>query len=54
MESWEHVRGSSPASLERRKMSFNPVGNWVPPEVQKESAIQVPKRKRICKCYEEL
>ncbi|MCJ1245952.1 hypothetical protein MMC30_003156 [Trapelia coarctata] len=47
MESWEHVRGSSPASVEHRKMSFNPVANWVPPEVHKEPVIQVSKARRI-------
>lgn len=30
-------------------MSFNPVGNWVPPQVHKEPVIQVSKGKRICK-----
>ena len=54
MESWEHVRGSSPASLEHRKMSFNPVANWVPPEVHKESAVQVSKAKRIGKLWRNL
>jgi hypothetical protein len=56
MENWEHQRGSSPASFEYRRMSFNPVGDWKPPEVEgngprrKESAVaamDVPEVKRI-------
>ncbi|MCJ1394345.1 hypothetical protein MMC18_007223 [Xylographa bjoerkii] len=47
MESWEHPRGSSPVGAEHRKMSFNPVGRWVPPEIQKEPTLQVSKGKRI-------
>jgi len=49
MESWEHARGASPASVEHRKISLNPVGTWVPPEVHKEPAIQEPKSRRIRK-----
>ncbi|MCJ1281012.1 hypothetical protein MMC26_000330 [Xylographa opegraphella] len=47
MESWEHPRGSSPVRAEHRKMSFNPVGTWVPPEVHKEPTLQASKGKRI-------
>jgi len=49
MTSYEHIRGSSPARSEHRKMSFNPVGNWVPPEAKEEplGAFQVSKVKRI-------
>ncbi|MCJ1296119.1 hypothetical protein MMC34_007684 [Xylographa carneopallida] len=47
MESWEHPRGSSPIGAEHRKMSFNPVGTWVPSEVHKEPTLQVSKSKRI-------
>ncbi|MCJ1476274.1 hypothetical protein MMC13_004940 [Lambiella insularis] len=46
MESWEHARGSSPVQAEHRKMSFNPVGTWVTPEVHKEPTLQVSKGKR--------
>ena len=49
MQSWEHVRGSSPARSEHRKMSFNPVGTWAPPEAQDErvEAVEMSKPKRI-------
>ena len=32
---------------EHRKMSFNPVGKWVPPEVHEEPVLQTSKSKRI-------
>ncbi|KAL8745866.1 MAG: hypothetical protein Q9190_002040 [Brigantiaea leucoxantha] len=49
MSSYEHVRGSSPARGEHRKMSFNPVGTWVPPAAKEEpvGAYEVSKAKRI-------
>lgn len=51
MGSYEHVRGSSPARSEHRKMSFNPVGTWVPPAAKEESvgAFEVSKTRRIGK-----
>ncbi|KAL9601779.1 MAG: hypothetical protein Q9219_002269 [cf. Caloplaca sp. 3 TL-2023] len=49
MSSYEHVRGSSPAKSEHRKMSFNPVGTWVPPAAKKEpvGAFEVSKTRRF-------
>ena len=49
MSSYEHVRGSSPARSEHRKMSFNPVGTWVPPPAQQKpiAAHEISKGKRI-------
>ncbi|KAL8948473.1 MAG: hypothetical protein Q9222_005349, partial [Ikaeria aurantiellina] len=49
MSSYEHVRGSSPARSEHRKMSFNPVGTWVPPAAKKEpvGAFEVSKSRRL-------
>lgn len=49
MSSYEHVRGSSPARSEHRKMSFNPVGTWVPPAAKKEpvGAFEVSKTRRL-------
>ncbi|KAL9577561.1 MAG: hypothetical protein Q9212_006291, partial [Teloschistes hypoglaucus] len=49
MSSYEHVRGSSPARSEHRKMSFNPVGTWVPPAAKEEpvGAYEVSKTKRL-------
>jgi len=43
-------RDMSPTSSQRRKMSFNPVGEWVPPVAHEEpvGAFEVPKGKRIC------
>ncbi|MCJ1453820.1 hypothetical protein MMC28_004169 [Mycoblastus sanguinarius] len=46
MSSYEHVRGSSPARSEHRKMSFNPVGTWVPP-VAKEEPVRAFEVSRI-------
>ncbi|MCJ1259550.1 hypothetical protein MMC24_007388 [Lignoscripta atroalba] len=48
MSSYEHVRGSSPARTEHRKMSFNPVGTWAPPQAQEEpvAAVEMSKTKR--------
>ena len=51
MESWERLRGSSPAASEHRKMSFNPVTDWVSPtstQRQPVSAMEVSKFKRSC------
>ncbi|KAL8843823.1 MAG: hypothetical protein Q9176_001785 [Flavoplaca citrina] len=49
MSSHEHVRGSSPARSEHRKMSFNPVGTWVPPAAKEEpvGAFEVSKTRRL-------
>ncbi|KAL8810549.1 MAG: hypothetical protein Q9200_002495 [Gallowayella weberi] len=49
MSSYEQVRGSSPARSEHRKMSFNPVGTWVPPAAKEEpvAAFEVSKPKRL-------
>ena len=50
MTSYEHVRNSSPARSEHRKMSFNPAGSTLmPPEVKEEpiGAFEVPKIKRL-------
>ncbi|KAL8856276.1 MAG: hypothetical protein Q9178_007113 [Gyalolechia marmorata] len=49
MGSYEHVRGSSPARSEHRKMSFNPVGSWVPPAAKEDpvGAFEVPKTRRL-------
>ncbi|KAI4131942.1 MAG: hypothetical protein LQ347_002760 [Umbilicaria vellea] len=49
ISSYEQVRGASPARSEHRKMSFNPVGSWVPPAAQEEpvGAFVVSKSKRI-------
>ncbi|MCJ1362390.1 hypothetical protein MMC16_001493 [Acarospora aff. strigata] len=48
MESWEQGRGASPAPS-HRKMSFNPVGTWVPPVAHKDPvrAYEISKVKRI-------
>ena len=50
MSSYEQVRGSSPARSEHRKMSFNPVGTWVPPVAHEEPihAVEISKSRRIC------
>ncbi len=55
IESWEQVRGASPAPS-HRKMSFNPVGTWVPPVAHEDPvrAFQVSKVKRICECSDGL
>ncbi|KAL8713228.1 MAG: hypothetical protein Q9220_002749 [cf. Caloplaca sp. 1 TL-2023] len=49
MSSYEHVRGSSPARSEHRKMSFNPVGTWVPPAAKEDpvGAFEVSKSRRL-------
>ncbi|KAL6713917.1 hypothetical protein ACLMJK_008411 [Lecanora helva] len=48
MSSYEHVRGSSPARSEHRKMSFNPAGSWGPPAKEEPiGAFEVSKSKRI-------
>ncbi|KAL9599555.1 MAG: hypothetical protein Q9179_003516 [Wetmoreana sp. 5 TL-2023] len=49
MSSYEHVRGSSPARSEHRKLSFNPVGTWVPPAAKEEpvGAFEVSKTRRL-------
>ena len=50
MGSYEHVRGSSPARSEYRKMSLNPVSAQLPPAAKAEpiGAFEVSKSKRIC------
>jgi hypothetical protein len=42
-------RELSPAGSDRRKLSFNPVGEWLPPAALEEpiGAFEVPKSKRI-------
>ena len=49
MTSYEHVRGSSPARSEHKKISFNPVGSWEPQEAKEQpvGAFEVSKAKRI-------
>ena len=49
MGSYEHVRGSSPARSEYRKMSLNPVATQLPPAPEEEpvGAFEVSKPKRI-------
>ncbi|KAJ9621903.1 hypothetical protein H2203_006783 [Taxawa tesnikishii (nom. ined.)] len=51
MESWDRDRwrDQSPTGSQRRKLSFNPVGTWVPPNVQEEpvAAFEVSRAKRI-------
>lgn len=49
MGSYEHVRGSSPARTEYRKMSLNPVATQLPPAAKEEpiGAFEVSKTKRI-------
>jgi hypothetical protein len=56
METWSttrpndlDARASSPTGSERRKLSFNPVGSWVPNVAHEEpvAAFEVSKIKRI-------
>ncbi|GAB7357571.1 hypothetical protein MBLNU459_g0082t1 [Dothideomycetes sp. NU459] len=49
MESFDRWRDQSPKGSERRKLSFNPVGTWVPQTPQEEpvGAFEVSKAKRI-------
>ena len=49
MTSYEHVRGSSPARSEHKKISFNPVGSWEPQEAKEQpvGAFEVSKAKRV-------
>lgn len=49
MESWDRWRDQSPTGSQRRKLSFNPVGTWVPPAAKEEpvGAFEVSKSKRI-------
>ena len=49
MESFDRWRDQSPTGSERRKLSYNPVGTWVPPKVQEEpvGAFEVGRGKRI-------
>ncbi|KAI9800507.1 MAG: hypothetical protein M1825_004055 [Sarcosagium campestre] len=51
IETFQHVRGASPgpAGSRDRKMSFNPVGEWVPPAAHEEpiAAFEVSKARRI-------
>jgi hypothetical protein len=52
MEEYENSwRDPSPAGSQRRKLSFNPVGEWLPPVVLEEplGAFEVSKTKRIRK-----
>ncbi|MCJ1311055.1 hypothetical protein MMC25_004725 [Agyrium rufum] len=49
MESWQRARGSSPTSIEHRKMSFNPISNGPPAASRGEpvTAVEVSKTRRI-------
>lgn len=49
MEGFDRWRDQSPTGSQRRKLSFNPVGTWVPPTAQEEpvAAFEVSKWKRI-------
>ena len=50
MESFDrNWRSQSPTGSERRKLSFNPVGTWVPPAAQEEpvGAFEVSAATRI-------
>jgi len=51
MEEYEGSRELSPIGEGRiRKLSFNPIGEWVPEVTREEpiGAFEVPKSKRIC------
>lgn len=54
MESWERGRGESSSSS--RKMSFNPLGDWVPPPQDKDrepiGAFEVSKAQRLREYYD--
>jgi hypothetical protein len=49
MESFDRRRAQSPSGSERRKLSFNPVGEWSPPAAQEVSvgAFEISKSRRI-------
>ncbi|KAK5149437.1 hypothetical protein LTR04_007065 [Oleoguttula sp. CCFEE 6159] len=49
MESYDRWRDQSPTGSQRRKLSFNPVGTWVPPAAREEpvGAFEVGRTKRI-------
>lgn len=49
MESFDRWRDQSPTGSQRRKLSFNPVGTWVPPSAKEEpvGAFEVSKTRRI-------
>ena len=49
MEDWTGWRNQSPTGSQRRKLSYNPTGTWVPPVALQEPAVpfQVSKTKRI-------
>lgn len=49
MENFDRWRSQSPTGSERRKLSFNPVGQWVPPAAQEApvGAFEVGRGKRI-------
>lgn len=49
MESFDRWRDQSPTGSQRRKLSFNPVGTWVPPAASEQpvGAFEVSKTKRI-------
>jgi len=54
MEEYESVREPSPSGEQgNRKLSFNPIGEWVPPVLHEEpvGAFEVSKTKRICECH---
>ena len=48
MSSYEHIRGSSPARSEHKKISFNPAGSWSPAAKEEPvDAFEVSRGKRI-------
>ncbi|KAK3076119.1 hypothetical protein LTS18_013863, partial [Coniosporium uncinatum] len=49
MEEYDRWRDLSPTGSQRRKLSFNPVGTWVPPAASEEpvGAFEVSTTKRI-------
>lgn len=54
MEEYESIREPSPSSEQgKRKLSFNPIGEWVPPEAHEKpvGAFEVSKTKRICETH---
>ena len=52
MEEYEPWSREQSPSGRQRKLSFNPVGSWVPPAAHEEpvGAFEVSKPKRLCKC----
>ena len=52
MEEYEPWSREQSPSSRQRKLSFNPVGSWVPPAAHEEpvGAFEVSKSKRLCGC----